>query len=228
MKKMLGILTLVLTLSMSACSPVSDGTGLDGELVTALAPELGDDQASLSQATVNALMQAADAPALEMLTATFTAIAGERQSFRIRYDVPGEDVDPSPNFFRLDFHNETLLARPDGTYFAEGETIEITVTIDPSDLRVELEPSGLTFDPDEPAELRIRYARANPDYNGDGHVDSLDSDLENGSLGLWVRLGPDTPTSTEPWTLLSDADHDLSGKEFRAEIEHFSGYVVAW
>jgi len=225
-KKALSSLIFILALAVSSCSPISDATGPVEKLATDLVSTQAGIQADLSRSTVNALVQADDAGALETLRATFVAVAGERQSFRIRYLMPAAEGGPSPHFFRLDLHHRTLIAHPDGTPIAEGESVVITVTIDPSDLRVELEPSGLRFNPDEPAELRLSYHRANPDLDGDGDVDLHDADLENNLLGLWVRPGAED--SGEDWTLLGEADQDLVDKDFKAEIEHFSGYVVAW
>lgn len=181
---------------------------------------------TITKPFVNALVQGDTAPDLTTLQETFAAVGGERQTFEIRYDVVPNGDDSNGRYFRLDLHQSTLLALGDGTPILEGDTVLITVTLDPVNLRAELEPSGLQFDPAEPAELRLWYTLANPDLNGDGVVNSLDDDIENNDLGIWMR--PGAPESGEDWHLLDDAIHDLSAKRFRADLEHFSGYVVAW
>lgn len=186
-----------------------------------------DPDGPVTRAFVNALVQGDTAPSLTTLQETFVAVAGERQTFEIRYDVDpiGED-DSNGRFFRLDLKQSTLLALADGTPLVEGDTVLITVTVDPVNIRVQLEPSGLQFDPAEPAELRFWYTLANPDLNGDGVVNSLDDDILNDLLALWMRPGGEN--SGEDWERLDASIHDVSDKRLRADLEHFSGYVVAW
>lgn len=219
MRSFKNILVAALFLAVG-CAPAGDA---DRSL---LEPVVGTADYGLVESTEgvedNILTQGPGAPALETLQATFVAVVGEGHSFRIRYDVPGEVENPSPDFFRLDLDKETLLARPDGTPFAEGETVEITVTVDPQRLIVDLEPSGLRFNPDRPARLRLWYVRANPDLNRDGVVDQLDRDVEVGLLGLYFRAD-----ATSPWERL-DAEQNLLRKRFSIDIEHFSGYTVSW
>ncbi len=170
----------------------------------------------------NALVQGVNAPPLETLHAEFWAIAGERQTFKIRYDIPGQPEDPSPDFFRLDLKQRTLVALPDGTPLVSGDSVLITVDIDPVKLKVELSPDGLQFDTKDPAELQIWYLRADPDLNRDGIVDSLDTAIETDSLALWVQAG-----AGQPWVQL-ETDKNLLLKRVRADLFHFSGYIVSW
>jgi len=53
-------------------------------------------------------------------------------------------------------------------------------------------PSGLTFSESRPAELRIRYQHADPDYNDDGAVDSADEDAED-RFSIWRQAFPGQP-----------------------------------
>ena len=201
------------------CSDAPQVTGPDGDLLTA---SINSGPGNNQQVEDHILVQGDDAPPLEALEARFWAVTGERQTFRIRYDVPEEQEDPSPDFFRLDLHQRTLVALPNGTPLSEGDSVEITVTIDTVRLLVELEPNGLTFDPDEPAELRLWYAKANPDLNGDGMVDSTDTNIEQTQLGLWFR-----PSAGADWERL-DAGQNLLLKRFDIDVNHFSGYAISW
>lgn len=178
------------------------------------------------RAVLNILVQGDDAPELVSLQETFTAVAGERQTFEMRYELPAGEAESNGRFFRLDLDQNSLLALADGTPIVEGDTVLITVTADPVNLKVQLEPSGLQFNPAEPAELRFWYTLANPDFNGDGVVNSLDDDIERDRLGFWMRPGAEN--SGEDWQLLGAVIHDLPDKRFRADVLHFSGYVVAW
>ncbi len=200
--------------------------GACGEGSTPLSPVPDPNSAfSVAEATGvgdRILVRAADAPPLETLEGKFWAVAGERQTFRIRYDVPFEQENPSPDFFRLELQNGTLAARPDGAPFAPGDSVLITVTVDPMRLLVRLEPSGLVFDPDEPAELSLWYGRMDPDLNRDGVVDAADAVIENTGLGVYVQADP-----SSDWVRLA-SDRDPLSRRFRTEIEHFSGYAVSY
>src|SRR5262245_31108205 len=56
----------------------------------------------------------------------------------------------------------SLFRRPDGTPFGFRDSIAITLTPDTQELRVNLEPTGLVFNPLIPARLSISYQSANP------------------------------------------------------------------
>ena len=75
---------------------------------------------------------------------------------------------------------------------------------------------------DDPAVLTVWYTGANGDYDGDGDVDKYDYYIESDLMGMWWQRGPGYP-----WYRLS-AEQSLSERWFRSELEHFSGYAVAW
>lgn len=105
----------------------------------------------------------ATAPALATLDTSFWAVRGEERRLEIRFAGQGGPGTGS-RFLELEIEDESLLRRPDGTLFADGDSIEITVSIDAGLYRVELGPSGLVFNPNEPAELEIDYAEAEDDF----------------------------------------------------------------
>lgn len=116
----------------------------------------------------------------------------------------------------------SLWQRPDGSFFTPGDSIEITLTLDTTQILVRLEPTRLAFNAAAPAHLTIWYSGANPDLNGDGIVDLTDAYIEQTLLGLWVRDGP-----LAPWNPVS-AVQSLLSKLFSADLGHFSEYALSW
>ena len=156
--------------------------------------------------------QAPDAPALAAQEATFWAKAGDNAEVRIRYTT-GE------NCLEFKIPGNGLLRRPDGTAFRRGDSIQITIRVlDPNAFKFEFQPSGLRFDPEHPAELRMRYQYANPDLNGDGRVDAAD---ERSRLGLWRQ-----EADGQPWVSLGTI-RDAELREVRADLQGFTKYAMA-
>jgi hypothetical protein len=165
------------------------------------------------------LRPAPGAPEFADTTVRFIARRGVDSEVRIRYAVaPGEFEE----FVRFRVRRDALLAYPDGRPFAEGDEVEITLRIvDFSRLIVELQPSGLKFDPEEPAELKFKYNHTDPDRDGDGDVDAADAQVES-LLSIWRQAA-----ANEPWTrLVSRVEIEID--EIEAEITEFSGYAFAY
>jgi len=125
-------------------------------------------------------------------------------------------------YVSLSVPSGALLRRPDGSWFTPGDSIEITITLDTALVLVDLQPTGLVFNPLIPARLTMSYNGSNPDYNGDGAVNALDAYIEQFLMGVWVR-----PYPTDPWEPLS-AIQSLLGKAFTGNLRHFSEYAVSW
>ena len=158
------------------------------------------------------IRQAENAPALAAREATFWAKAGENAEVRIRY-VNGD------NALEFKIPGNGLLRRPDGTAFQRGDSVQITIRLlDPSRFNFEFQPAGLRFDPDHPAELRMRYQYANPDLNGDGRVDSADDRFR---FGIWRQ-----EADGRPWEPIGTA-RDATLREVRAELRGFNKYAMA-
>jgi hypothetical protein len=151
--------------------------------------------------------------------ATFWAVSGERR--RIQIDYAGDDGNQG-TFLQFTVRKGSLLEWPDGTPFADGDSVPITVTVDANEFVVRFEPTGLVFSDAEPAILQIWYDGADADLNGDGAVDSKDDRIERDLLGLWYQELPD-----DPWTSI-DAAHSVNNKWFKVDLLHFSGYAVSW
>ncbi len=117
---------------------------------------------------------------------------------------------------------DALLSYPDGTPFAEDDSVLITVrVVDPARLLFEFEPAGLAFNPSRPAELKIHYDKADDDLDEDGDIDVEDETLEL-TLGIW-RQENDGDLFERLGSLLID---DL--EEIDAELEGFSRYALAY
>ncbi len=161
------------------------------------------------------LVPDAGAPALTTLDTSFIATKGIRSEIRIRYEpVPPDNS--GERFLELRIEAESLLRFPSGAPIADGNTVAIRITIDPTTLSATLSPSGLQFDPLVPAELELRYLNADPDFDGDGDPDP---ELE-GDIDLWRQESPG-----DPWErvgTLKDATLD----RVRANLTQFSRYAL--
>lgn len=159
-------------------------------------------------------------PPVETLQASFWAVKGENRELEIDY-LPDEVGQEAEEFLEFEVPGNGLLRRPDGSLFAEGDSILITVTLS-SDGRFlfDMQPSGLEFDPDHPARLEITYRGLDDDLDGDGDVDSDDDDLES-RLRVWKQ-----ERSGEPWFPVGTL-HVEDFDEIEGEITGFTGFCIA-
>ncbi len=151
--------------------------------------------------------------ALAQYQAAFWAVRGQSRSIAIDY-ATGAGSAP---FLRFTTADPTFV--PGLGTLAPGDSVLITVTVDPWVLAVELEPNGLKFG--QPAQLKLWYGGAGGDLNGDDLVDGADADIESRLLGIWYQAG-DSPWSPIPST------KSVSEKSLESYLEHFSGYAVSW
>lgn len=164
------------------------------------------------------LRAAGDAPALQTDHIEFWAKAGDGIEREIRYSntAPGYNGDECLEF---KIPGNGLYKRPDGSRFQKGDSVLISVRIvDLQHFAFEFQPSGLQFDPDHPAELRISFRWADPDLNGDGVVDDRDRSF---SFGIWKQEADGLPWKR----ITSQRDSDL--QEVRADILGFTKYAMA-
>ena len=149
------------------------------------------------------------APPLETVDTSFWAVKGQDREVEIRYagqDGPGTGKE----FLELVIEEQTLLRRPDGSSFAEGDSIEIRVIVDPDLVVVRFEPSGLQFNPDEPAKLSLDYDEAEDDFL-----------TREGEFGLWRQ-----EESGEPWERIGIAQVEELD-EIEALLTGFTRYALA-
>src|SRR5438445_3231984 len=180
-------------------------------------PQFSAISAYLGRAGQGAL--AASAPgglSLEHYAATFWAVRGEQRFVQINYlSSTGDNSSP---FLRLTHVDPAYV--PGRGQLAPGDSVLITVTIDPDNVKVSLEPTGLLFD--DPAQLQVFYGGSDGDLNGDGVVDDADARIESQLLGIWYREG-----EGNPWTKIA-AGQSLSDKSLTSALQHFSDYAVSW
>jgi len=172
-----------------------------------------------SPAGIHMLRQAPGAPALETYQVSFWACVGEAEAVTVRYlPVDGESV--GQPFLRFDIGKNALATDPSGMRMKRGDSVLITLIIDPVDFAVEFEPSGMTFSNGLPAQLTFWYQYANPDLNADGIVDGTDEQLAQ-QIAVWGNSG------SARWTRLpSTLDPTLPSVS--SVVKHFSEYAVSW
>jgi hypothetical protein len=151
---------------------------------------------------------------------SFYAKRGENREVRIYFQDAGGGQ--GEEYLRLRVDANSLRALPDGTPIADGDSVLIHVGVtDPSQMLFEFQPSGLQFDPADPAELKIHYDHADGDINDDGKSDSTDVELEQ-TLAIWRQENPGDPfvRLNSLLTLeLDEADADITG---------FTRYALAY
>lgn len=153
---------------------------------------------------------------LNHYTATFWAVRGQQRSVQINYLSATGDT--SWQFLRLSITDPAYV--PGTGNLAPGDSVAITVSVDPTNIKVSLEPTGLVFG--DPAQLQISYGGADGDLNGDGVVDAADLYIESQLLGLFYREGTDSTWERIP------AVQSLADKSFTTTLPHFCEYAVSW
>lgn len=162
------------------------------------------------QSQLNILRLAPTAPPLLTTSTTFQACQGSGAEGRLVFNngSGGEGQE----FARLTLDNNTLLAKPDGTLFAPNECIQITMTVDdPTQVLVRLEPTGLHFNPADPAQLKIQY----------GEAEGVDSTVET-QIAIWRQESAGAPFAEIGSAVLKDL------KEVEASLLGFSRYALAY
>jgi len=186
-----------------------DGQYLVGELVAADTPATG----------LHILQQASTAPALETYRVSFWACDGEASTVTLNYQpVAGESV--GQPFLRFDIPKNALAMRADGMRMNRGDSVLVTLTIDPVTFAVEFQPSGMWFSKGVPARLTIWYENADPDLNGDGVTDAVDQLLEQ-QIAVWGRA------ANTRWVRLP-SDNDTTFPSVSTLLYHFSEYAASW
>ena len=169
---------------------------------------------------LNVARLASTSPPLFNPEESFFAKKGEDRELRIYFqDLSGGQGE---EFLRLRVRDESLLSRPDGTPFAAGDSVLITVrVVDVTRILFEAEPSGLTFNPSQPAELKIHYSHADHDFNEDGTIDASDDQIKS-QLAIWRQ-----ETLSGPFIRLGSVN--IEGlEEINADILGFSRFAIAY
>ena len=197
--------TVVVATVVTALLACSDSSGPDS---------------SKPPADLNVVRLPAGSPPLFNAETTFYARRGEDREARIFFqdDVGGAGEE----YLRLRVDAPSLQARPDGTPFAEGDSILIAIrVVDPAQMLFELEPTGLTFSPDVPAELKIHYDQTGGDLDDDGDVD-VDDDAIERIMAIWRQESPGDPFVRVGTAVVEELE------EAEAELQGFSRYALAY
>ncbi len=196
---------LLLICSAAALVSCSDSSGPSG----------------VPDAALHIITQAVTAPALAATRASFWAKVGEDRELRLAYKGR-TPTDSGEEFLRFEVPGDGLLRKPDGSAFQAGDSILITITIvDSSRFLFRFEPSGLQFNPAQPARLKVYYYEANPDFNGDGIVNAADTTIEH-QLDVWGRESASGPWFRNGSVKFEELD------EIDANIVSFTEYAIAW
>ena len=156
----------------------------------------------------------------ETTSVSFYAVKGDKREQRLYSERA--DGSRGDEYLRLTVDDNSLLAAPDGRPFVRGDSVRITILVaDRSHMLFQFEPAGLTFNPANPAELRVSYAVAGGDLDDDGDHDATDDSLQT-HLGIWRQELPGTPFERLP-SLVS-----ISSRDVRAGLPGFSRYAVSY
>jgi hypothetical protein len=153
---------------------------------------------------------------LQQYTASLWAVRGQQRSVQINY--LSSTGDTSAQFLRFTADDPAYV--PGVGNLAPGDSVLITLTVNPDTIKVSLGPTGLQFG--NPAQLQVWYGGAGGDLNGDGVVDSIDARIETQLLGMWYRERVDSA-----WTKIP-ATQSLTDKSFLSVLQHFCEYAVSW
>jgi hypothetical protein len=153
-------------------------------------------------------------------TARLYAKRGEDREVQIFFqDVSGGQGD---EFVRLQVDAASLLAAPNGSPVLPGDSVLIQVSVvDPAEMLVDLEPTGLKFNPVVPARLTIHYDHAGGDLNNDGVSDGRDGSIER-TLSIWRE-----ESLTDPFVRLNTV-LTIDTHEAEAELTSLSRYAIAY
>jgi hypothetical protein len=161
------------------------------------------------------LRLSATAPPLVSNVVSFYAKVGEDREVRVRF-TNGDD------FLRFRVFANSLLQRPDGSAFATGDSVLITITIkDPKTLDADFQPAGLKFSPLAPARLQFEFGECDGDLNGDGVVNATDTAILP-TISTWRQ-----ETANGVWLKVSSTvESEIN--EVQSNIFGFTGYALAY
>lgn len=170
-----------------------------------------------------AFLRFAPGATLSTDSVSFWAVRGRDREVSM-YFRPEPGKSDSSRFLKFKVEDGSLLRRPDGTPFLFGDSIRITIRIrDVSRVITEYSPSGLVFNPNQPAELRLDFKNTDEDYDRDGAVSRSDS-LRVPTFAIWKQ-----EFAGQPWVRLSSRV-EVSGdlREIEAQILSFTNHAIAF
>ena len=217
-------LLLVAAVSVAACAPdrlasVDDTAARSA----ALTPRTGGPSANdaVVDDDPHFVAAAAGAPTIANPLVTFWAVKGRDTTVQMYYHSTTSGRDSTP-FFSIRVRARSLWKRPDGSTIADGDSVQITLTlVDAERLIVDCQPSGLRFDPKDPARARMSFEFTDSDVNDDGRVDAADTALTK-TFAIWRQ-----ETTDAPWyRQLSNLS--FGAHEVETDVGGFTSYAIAW
>ena len=212
MQRMRCVTTIVGALLIAGC-----GGSTTTPVEPVVPPVGGTPEASLK------FLKPATGTGLRTDSVSFWAVKGQDREVAMYYRPNSGSAD-SVRFLRFRVRNETLLKRPDGTTFATGDSVKITIRVrDFSKLITEFSPSGLTFNPARAAELRLDFKNSDQDFNRDGSVNQADANLVP-TFAIWKQ-----EAAGQPWFKLTSAV-EVAGNlsEVKADVLSFTNHAIAY
>jgi len=173
----------------------------------------------VNSSSIPTLQQSPTAPPLETYQISYWAHVWKASTVTVNYQPAWEGAAGQP-FLSFTIPTKGLSALGDGTLLNKGDSVQITLTIDPVDFSVDFQPSGLVFSPAYPAYLTLWYENANPDLDGNGVVDGNDQTLMQ-QLTFYCQ------TAWLPWMKIPSR-HDSAQPSISTVLYHFSQYAVSW
>jgi hypothetical protein len=170
--------------------------------------------------TLHIIRQAPTAPALETYQTSFWVQKGKATIVVIEYQSPDGQKAGDP-FLTFGLPKDGLISGADGRPIARGDSILLTLDIDPVAFSADFGPSGVKFSAKSPASLTMCYEHMDPDLNRDGVVDSTDAALQQ-QLSFWTQS-----MKAGAWFKLP-TKYDPANPCVSAQIFHFSQYAVSW
>ena len=161
--------------------------------------------------------------ALSRDSMSFWAVRGKDREVSMCFR-PDAGKSDSIRFLRFKVAAMSLVRRPDGSPFAFGDSIRITIRVrDMTRLIADFSPSGLVFNPADPADLRLDFTKFDEDYNHDGAVDNADCALV-ATFAIWKQ-----ESVGQPWVrLLSLVEVSDNLPEIEAQILSFTNHAIAY
>jgi hypothetical protein len=175
---------------------------------------------SVASRSIPLLRQGKTAPALATYQVAVWAYVGRASTVTVSY-LPARGQTVGDTFLRFAIPRNGLVAGANGAALKSGDSILVTLTIDPTSFLVDFQPAGVLFSKTSAATLSFWYGRANPDLNGDGIVNAADQALIQ-QLAIWYQGARTTGWSQQP--SINDPTKQLVG----TAVYHFSQYAVSW
>lgn len=150
------------------------------------------------------------APPLETYQASFWAVRGAERELKIRFQPEQDSWYRGEPFLEIEIGPRTLYRWPNGERFEWGDSVLITVTVDPDRYLAKFEPAGLLFDAEHPAELELHY----------GYADS-DLRYREGDFEIWRQ-----EKTGDPWARVGGFRIE-ENNEIEAKLLGFTRYALA-